>query len=183
MNINPDEEEEIAADSIYNIEELESLDDPLALDEEYAAQTYENSGSAYESTNTTLTELDSSDDGRIILVDVNSLKTSYSEPAAYVKKRIQKKTGTATVSSKEANSERDNGQTSSSSKKYTSIGLALRHDVTDEVEGVRSDGSDSGLGVEICSQQISNKPSTSTRGKQNTPFSTDKVHQSNIFLF
>lgn len=156
MNPNPEEEEEIAADSIYNIDDIGPLDDPLALDDEYDGRAFENSGSAYESTNTTLSELDSSDDGRIILVDVNSLKNSFSAPATsgYTSAARSK---TKTGSGSQPNS--------SAAKAYDPIGLPLDDETAEEVEGARSDGSDSGLGLEICSNLLSEPATTSANGE------------------
>lgn len=163
MNPNPGEEEEIATDSIYNIDDIGPLDDPLALDDEYDGRTFENSGSAYESTNTTLSELDSSDDGRIILVDVNSLKNSFSASATSTYASTTRSKGRTGSS---PSSDRNNGQTSSSAttKTYDPIGLSLADETSEEVEGARSDGSDSGLGLEICSNLVSDQATTSANG-------------------
>lgn len=173
MNTNPEEEEEIAADSIYNIEELEPLDDPLALDDEYDGQTFENSGSAYGSTNTTLSELDSSDDGRIILVDVNSLKSAFTLADSYAGNVPASTSISSSTTTPKAYRERDMGQasTSSGATSYASIELPLDDEINEEGEGTRSDGSDSGLGLEICSNLLADTASTSTSGKWNLALS------------
>lgn len=171
MNVNPEEEEEIAADSIYNIDELEPLDDPLALDGEYDGQTFENSESAFGSTNTTISELDGSEDGRIILVDVNSLKGSFTVADSYAGDARPSTSASSSTASRKTYSERNIGQTSvitrNNVENYDSIGLAL-DEITEEA---RSDGSDSGLGLEICSNLVAGKASTSTDSKCNSNIS------------
>lgn len=59
-----EEEEEIAANSMYSIDELDPLADPLALDDDLGDQTLD-SGSGYASRSSNLSDLDRSDDGQI----------------------------------------------------------------------------------------------------------------------
>lgn len=195
MTNNPEEEEdeeEIVSENMYSSDVVDPLSDPLAIDDVIINQTEED-GSEFASGNTTLTELDSSGDGQIILVDVNSLKNAF--PAA-----------TPVVSYESCSSSLAYGMSGSSSSIKTSlhsrnnkdsddlvqdnydevstslalnvsgddgigvtfepIALALDDDeINDEIEGVRSDGSDSGLGLELSAGLLLDKANASTSGK------------------
>lgn len=151
MNTN-EEEEEIATDSMYSIDEL----DPLALDDE-RDQTLE-VGSGYALRNSNLSDLDSSDDGQIILVDVNSLKNSFTIPVSYADDALGIVTPTqqTTATRRDTNQSELNCATNSNNDvgigdvSFGPIDLNLDDEIIEEVEGSRSDGSDSGLGLELC---------------------------------
>ncbi|XP_031618928.1 uncharacterized protein LOC116338033 [Contarinia nasturtii] len=167
MNSNEDEEE-IATDSMYSIDELDPLADPLALDDELGEV-----GTSYATRNANLSDLDSSDDGQIILVDVNSLKNSFTIPVTYADNTIEIATSTSNVSATtrreptvnelncETNATHDVGIGDVS---FDQIGLTLDDEITEEVEGSRSDGSDSGLGLELCAGLLADKTSASPNG-------------------
>lgn len=168
-----EEEEEIAADSMYNIDELDPLADPLALDDDLGDQTLD-SGSGYASRSSNLSDLDSLDDGQIILVDVNSLKNSYTIPVSYAGNTLD---CTSSVQSTTSNAIRrsandpdltcetnTNADMGIGDVTFDQIGLTLGDEITEEVEGSRSDGSDSGLGLELCAGLLSDK-SVSPNGK------------------
>lgn len=169
-----EEEEEIAADSMYSIDELDPLADPLALDDDLGDRTLD-SGSGYVSRSSNLSDLDSSDDGQIILVDVNSLKNSFTIPVSYAgntsnctssvqstttSNAIRRSANDADLTC-EANTNADMGI---GDVTFDQIGLTLGDEIVDEVEGSRSDGSDSGLGLELCAGLLSDK-SVSPNGK------------------
>lgn len=172
MSTNLEDEEEIVADNMYSSSEMDPLADPLALDDEIINQTVENE-SDFASENTTITDLDSSGDAQIILVDVNSLKSSFPMPVSYANdsyesnesvvrnNHIQNSELPAGTSEQNVNRDDDGiGVT------YEPIALALDDEINDEVEGVRSDGSDSGLGLELSAGLLSEKPNeTSPIGK------------------
>lgn len=181
MNVNQEEEEEIATDSMYNINDLDPLVDPLALDDELADRTMENSvGSAYTSTNTTISELDSSDDGQIILVDVNSLKNAFSIPVSYggssSSSSIEIASKTSNVLNRSSRSEHCGNKTNSNTNiEFDPIALSLDDEITEEVEGARSDGSDSGLGLEICANLLVDKANASPNG--NFPIKSTSINE------
>lgn len=161
MSVNPEEEEEIAAESMYNIDDLDPLADPLALDDELGDRTLESG--VYTSRNSTITDLDSSDDGQIILVDVNTLKSSFSIPVSYPDTALDivaspiisiekvnghlSPNGAQTILECETNVSADDGI---GEVTFEPIALSIDDEITEEVEGARSDGSDSGLGLELC---------------------------------
>lgn len=161
MTSNPEEEEEIVAETMFNNDAVDPLADPLALDEELV-----NRSSELTSSNTTVTDLDSSGDGQIILVDVNSLKSSFPEiPIPY----------SSTFVASEANGDVDaltsmtfetcpdltanlpNTSVDDGIAGFEPIALALDDENNEEIEGARSDGSDSGLGLELSSGLLSEK--------------------------
>lgn len=170
-----EEEEEIAADSMYSIDELDPLADPLALDDDLGDRTLD-SGSGYASRSSNLSDLDSSDDGQIILVDVNSLKNSFTIPVSYAGNTldcttaVQSSTTTSNAMRRGANDPdltceaNPNADMGIGDVTFDQIGLTLGDEIVDEVEGSRSDGSDSGLGLELCAGLLSDK-SISPNGK------------------
>lgn len=170
MNSN-EEEEEIATDSMYSIDELDPLADPLALDDDLGDRALD-SGNGFSTRHTNLSDLDSSDDGQIILVDVNSLKNSFTIPASYGASSLEIVPSTQTSSRRNSN---EAGLTCGTNAN-TSIGigdvtfdpivLTLDDEITEEVEGSRSDGSDSGLGLELCAGLLNDKLTTSPNGKE-----------------
>lgn len=168
MNSN-EEEEEIATDSMYSIDELDPLADPLALDDELGDRSLE-VATGYMSRNSNLSDLDSSDDGQIILVDVNSLKNSFTIPVPYADNTLE----IATTTQSPTGVRRDNGLICESSinndvgigdVSFDPIGLTLDDEITEEVEGSRSDGSDSGLGLELCAGLLADKSTASPNGR------------------
>lgn len=191
-NNNPEDEdeEEIVNENMYDSDVVDPLSDPLAIDDVVLNQSSENDGgegggSEFASTNTTLTELDSSADGQIILVDVNSLKNAF--PAtmptvSYANCTSNGSSGssgnTCTTStpshsrtSRDTFDPVDSGLALNVSSDdgigvaFEPIALALDDDeINDEIEGVRSDGSDSGLGLELSAGLILDKPNTSSTG-------------------
>lgn len=170
-----EEEEEIAADSMYSMDELDPLADPLALDDDLGDRTLD-SGSGYVSRSSNLSDLDSSDDGQIILVDVNSLKNSFTIPVSYAGNTldcttsVQSSTITSNAMRRSANNPdltceaNTNADMGIGDVTFDQIGLTLGDEIVDEVEGSRSDGSDSGLGLELCAGLLSDK-SVSPNGK------------------
>lgn len=165
MNPN-EEEEEIATDSMYSIDELDPLADPLALDDELGDQTLE--------VGNRISDLDGSDDGQIILVDVNSLKNSFTIPVTYADNTIEIATSTnvTTTTGRDTIDTGINGETNPTNNdvgigdvSFDQIGLTLDDEITEEVEGSRSDGSDSGLGLELCAGLLAEKTIASPTGK------------------
>lgn len=174
MNSN-EEEEEIATESMYSIDELDPLADPLALDDELGDRTTELS-SGFASRTSNLCELDSSDDGQIILVDVNSLKNSFTIPVSYAETTVEVSTTTtpSTTATRTSNGTREmqlscemnaNNDVVIDGVSFDPIGLTLDDEVTEEVEGSRSDGSDSGLGLELCAGVLTDKTTAHTNSK------------------
>lgn len=153
MTNNPEEEEdeeEIVSENMYNSDVMDPLSDPLAIDDVVINQTEED-GSEFASGNTTLTELDSSGEGQIILVDVNSLKNAFPTAIPAVPYESCGSNMTYGMSSNNSNS-----------NNIEPIALAL---ADDEIEGVRSDGSDSGLGLELSAGLLHDKANASSSGK------------------
>lgn len=203
MTNNPEAEEEEINDSsiMYNSENMDPLADPLALDDELINSVSE-SGSEYQSMNTTLSDIDGSDDGQIILVDVNSLKNAYTFPVvSYAtssptpspttsldssgiggcddhvqieneqlnSRIIVNNYGVNSVENDILLSSTDNVQSVTSlsdeiGMNFEPITLTLDDGVIEEVieEGVRSDGSDSGLGLELNASLTPNRSALST---------------------
>lgn len=196
MTNNPEteeDEEEIVNENMYNSDVVDPLSDPLAIDDVIINQTEEN-GSEFASGNTTLTELDSSDDGQIILVDVNSLKnafptalpvSSYESCGSTLAYGISANNNSISSSAKESSNVRDDKNNCSVEQgsfgtslplniasddgigvTFEPIVLALEDDeINDEIEGVRSDGSDSGLGLELSAGLVLDKANVSTTGE------------------
>lgn len=170
-----EEEEEIAADSMYSTElELDPLADPLALDDELGDRTLD-IGSGYASRNSNLSDIDGTDDGQIILVDVNSLKNSFTIPVSYAGNTtldIAPSTQPPHPIRSSANESDLNCETNLNTDvgigdvSFDPISLTLTDEITEEVEGSRSDGSDSGLGLELCAGLLTDKVS-SPNGKCN----------------
>lgn len=163
-----EEEEEIATDSMYSIDELDPLADPLALDDDLGDRTLD-VGSGYASRSSTLSDLDSSDDGQIILVDVNSLKNSFTIPVSYAGNTLEIQPSLQATSTirRSANHSELICQTNTDVEgigdvTFDQIGLTLGDEI--EVEGSRSDGSDSGLGLELCAGLLADK-TASPNGK------------------
>lgn len=171
MNSN-EEEEEIATDSMYSIDDIDPLADPLALDDDLADRTLD-VGSGYVSRSSTISDLDSSDDGQIILVDVNSLKNSFTIPVSYAENTIEITTTPQHTNETQldVNQSQLNCVSNISSDvgigdvSFDPIGLNLDDEITEEVEGSRSDGSDSGLGLELCAGLLADKSTSSPNGK------------------
>lgn len=170
--MNPEEEEEIATDSMYNIDELDPLGDPLALDDEIGDRTLDAGvGSVYASRNSTLSDLDSSDDGQIILVDVNTLKNAFTIPVSYADTALDIVSSSHTTDidalSLETNGEPTLLEVNVSADDgigevtFEPIALSLDDEIIEEVEGARSDGSDSGLGLELCAGLLPEKSNVS----------------------
>lgn len=140
MNPNQEEEEEITADNNYNIDELDALVDPLAIDDEISDRNLESvdlDTFTAESTN-----FDSSNDGKIILVDVNSLKNSFSIAETF-DSSIQ-------IDSSPSIKHHCTEEQLKLSKQDESNAKTNFDAIVEEAEGARSDGSDSGLGLELC---------------------------------
>lgn len=200
MTNNPEEEEdeeEIVSENMYNSDVVDPLSDPLAIDDVIINQTEED-GSEFASGSTTLTELDSSGEGQIILVDVNSLKNAFPPAIPAVPYESCSSTMAYEMSGDSSSGGGGSGKTSSHSRNDTDsndvvldsfdevgtnltlnvsgddgigvsfepIALALDDDeINDEIEGVRSDGSDSGLGLELGAGLLLDKTSTPSTGK------------------
>lgn len=198
MTNNPEEEEdeeEIVTENMYNSELVDPLSDPLAIEDVIINQT-EDDGSELASGSTTLTELDSSGEGQIILVDVNSLKNAFpatmpASPYGSCSSALtygvsgngsnitnRKKTFPHARGDKDSGTVlRDNYDEVGTSLAlnvsgddgigvtFEPIALALEDEVNDEIEGVRSDGSDSGLGLELSAGILLDKSTASTSGK------------------
>lgn len=197
MTNNPEvgeDEEEIVNENMYSSDVVDPLSDPLAIDDVIISQTEEN-GSEFASSNTTLTELDSSGEGQIILVDVNSLKNAFpaaiasvpyedcSSSAAY-EMNCSSNTSTSNVktsahlrNSKDSDIVEDNYDGVDTSLAlnvsggdgvgvtFEPIALAFDDDdINDEIEGVRSDGSDSGLGLELSAGLLLDKANITLSG-------------------
>ena len=170
MNSN-EEEEEIATDSMYSIDDLDPLADPLALDDELGDRSLE-VASGYVSRNSNLSDLDSSDDGQIILVDVNSLKNSFTIPVPYADNTLEIATSPHPLSETRRDTNQSglicetniNHDVGIGDVSFDPIGLTLDDEITEEVEGSRSDGSDSGLGIEICAGLLVDKSTASPNG-------------------
>lgn len=199
MTNNPEEEEdeeEIVTENMYNSDVVDPLSDPLAIEDVIINQTEED-GSELASGSTTLTELDSSGEGQIILVDVNRLKNAFpvamstgpyescssdltyevsgnstnisSRIKTFPHARCNKDSGTVlrdnydeVGTSLALNVSGDDGI----GVTFEPIALALDdNEVNDEIEGVRSDGSDSGLGLELSAGILLDKSIASTSGK------------------
>lgn len=179
MSVNPEEEEEIAAESMYNIDDLDPLADPLALDDELGDRTLESG--VYTSRNSTITDLDSSDDGQIILVDVNTLKSSFSIPVSYPDTALDI-VASPIISIEKVNVNETNVSADDGIGEVTfePIALSLDDEITEEVEGARSDGSDSGLGLELCASlsnvsQIAAAPQPTRSNLKRRSDSTDQI--------
>lgn len=158
MNPNPEEEEEIATENMYATDEVDPLADPLALDDELVDRTVE-SGQELMADGTA--ELDHSDDGQIILVDVNSFRNfGESDTFEVVEETeaIHPNVNLIDISSVDVEvnlqgASADDGIGVS----FEPIALSLDDEINEEIEGARSDGSDSGLGLEISTTTISDK--------------------------
>lgn len=145
MNPNPEEEEEIAADNMYNIDELDALVDPLALDDELSDRNLESVDlNTFTSENT---NFDSSNDGKIILVDVNSLKSSFSITETF-DSSIQNSHPSQSID--DVNKHHCTEEQLKLSEQDESNAKTNFDSIVEEAEGARSDGSDSGLGLELC---------------------------------
>lgn len=155
MNSN-EEEEEIATDAMYSIDELDPLADPLALDDELGDGTLD-VASGFVSRSSNLSDLDSSDDGQIILVDVNSLKNSYTIPVSYAGNPLEIGATTQVTTTPRHSDTNPNGDVGIGDVSFDQIGLTLGDEIAEEVEGSRSDGSDSGLGLELCAGLLTDK--------------------------
>lgn len=162
-----EEEEEIAADPMYSIDELDPLADPLALDDDLG-----DADSSYVLRSSNLSDLDSSDDGQIILVDVNSLKNSFTIPVSYAGNALSCTSSSVQASStsaairRSANHQNElnaNADMGIGDVTFDQMGLTLDDEIT--VEGSRSDGSDSGLGLELCTSGLLPDKAASPNGK------------------
>lgn len=146
MNPNTEEEEEIAADNMYNIDELDALVDPLALDDELSDRNLESVDlNTFTSENT---NFDSYNDGKIILVDVNSLKSSFSIAETFdssIQNNSHLSSSIDDVNNHNCTEEQLKLPEQDGSNAKTNFGS-----IVEEAEGARSDGSDSGLGLELC---------------------------------
>lgn len=146
MNPNTEEEEEIAADNMYNIDELDALVDPLALDDELSDRNLESVDlTTFTSENV---NFDSTNDGKIILVDVNSLKSSFS-----IAETFDSPIQIDSHSSPSIDDVNKHHCTEDQLKISESDGSNVKTNfdtIVEEAEGARSDGSDSGLGLELC---------------------------------
>lgn len=195
MTNNPEEEEdeeEIVSENMYNSDVVDPLSDPLAIDDVIISQNDED-GSEFASSNTTLTELDSSGEGQIILVDVNSLKNAF--PAAMPAVPYETCSSSLTYEMSDnnsstktfSNSRNDKNSSDVLKDNYDEVGSSLAlsvagddgigvtfepialalddNEINDEIEGVRSDGSDSGLGLELSAGLLLDKGNASTTGK------------------
>lgn len=178
MNSN-EEEEEIATDSMYSIDDIDPLADPLALDDDLGDRALD-SGSGFSTRNSSnLSDLDSSDDGQIILVDVNSLKNSFTIPVVSYGANSLEITSSSNIQTANATRRNPNetGLTCDTNTititnnsvgigdvTFDPIGLTLDDEITEEVEGSRSDGSDSGLGLELCAGLLNDKLTSSPNG-------------------
>lgn len=178
MTSNPEEEEEIPTENMFNNDAVDPLADPLALEDELINQ----SGNDFPSGCTTLTDLDSSGEGQIILVDVNSLKTSFPE--------IQIPFDESTFGTTDENSDVNDlatvdfvtcpdidGNLPNTSgddgiSDFEPIALALDDEINEEIEGARSDGSDSGLGLELSAGILTDK----TVSTSSTIGNSEKLH-------
>lgn len=204
MTNNPEEEEEeedeeeIVSENMYNSDVVDPLTDPLAIDDVMINQTDEN-GSDFTSGDTTLTDLDSSGEAQIILVDVNSLKNAFPITIPAVSYEIcSSNTDNVAYGMSSSNSSSSSSciKTSSVYKNdnginavpdnyeevgtslalnvsgddgigvtFEPIALALDDEIIDEIEGVRSDGSDSGLGLELSAGLLLDKTNASSTGE------------------
>lgn len=143
MNSNPEEEEEIATDNMYNIDELDELVDPLALDDELSDRNLESLDlNTFTSENT---NFDSSNDGKIILVDVNSLKSSFTITETFDSSIQIDSHPSPNIDDINKHQEQLKLTEPDGSNVKTSF-----NSIVEEAEGARSDGSDSGLGLELC---------------------------------
>lgn len=218
MTSNPEgeeDEEEIVTENMYNSDVVDPLSDPLAIEDVIINQTEED-GSELASGNTTLTELDSSGEGQIILVDVNSLKNAFpvamptgpyeSCSSALTYEVIGNSTniGSRTKTFPHARSNEDSGADLQDDYDEVGTSLALNvsggddgitfepialalddNEINDELEGVRSDGSDSGLGLELSAGILLDKSTASTSGEAHNirpNFDIKFVHLSAINL-
>lgn len=195
MTNNPEvgeDEEEIINENMYSSDVVDPLSDPLAIDDVIINQTEEN-GSEFASSSTALTELDSSAEGQIILVDVNSLKNAFPAATASVpyencsSSAAFEMNGSCNISTSNITSHLRNSKDSDIVEDnydglgtslalnvsgvdgvgvtFESIALAFDEDnINDEIEGVRSDGSDSGLGLELSASLLLDKASTTLSG-------------------
>lgn len=161
MTSNPEEEEEIVAEAMFSSDAVDPLADPLALDEELV-----NRSSEFTSGSTTLTDLDSSGDGQIMLVDVNSLKSSFPEipipysstfAASAASSDVDGLTSMAFETCPDLSASLPNTSVDDGIAGFEPIALALDDENNEEIEGARSDGSDSGLGLELSSGLLSEK--------------------------
>lgn len=146
MNPNPEEEEEIAAENMYNIDELDALVDPLALDDELSDRNLESVDlNTFTAENT---NFDSSNDGKIILVDVNSLKSSFSIAETFDSSINIDSHSSASID--DVNKHHCTEDQIKLSEQDESNAKTNFDSIVEEAEGARSDGSDSGLGLELC---------------------------------
>ena len=179
-------EEEPIDNSDGDLSQADPLTDPLAIEEncdevkktdEVTVSGAQKAGYTFGSA--AIKEIDNSG-GKIILIDVNSLKKSFPNEASEDRNAIH-----------ENASENDTSQASSSrsellddSRKLSvttprtlasasspipdsngTVSLTLDDNINEEVEGARSDGSDSGLGLELSSSLIPDESGLSKIGE------------------
>lgn len=163
MTSNPEEEEEIVTENMFTADAVDPLADPLALDDDILNR----SRNDFSSGSTTLTDLDSSGEGQIILVDVNSLKSSFPEiPIGYGDNAFVTSADNGVVNGlttvgfetcPEIDTNLPNTSGDDGISGFEPIALALDDEINEEIEGARSDGSDSGLGLELSNGLLSEK--------------------------